>query len=57
MITHTSTVTVFVRDQEKALAFHTEKLGFKVRNDRPMGPNAPRWIEVSPPGAQMAILL
>ena len=50
-------MTVFVRDQDKALAFYTEKLGFEVRNDRPMGPGAPRWIEVAPPGAQTAILL
>jgi len=57
VITHTSTVTVFVMDQDRALAFYIEKLGFEKRSDNPMGPGAPRWIEVAPPGAQTAILL
>ncbi len=34
-----------VADQERALAFYTEKLGFEVATDQPMGPGK-RWIEL-----------
>ncbi len=58
MITHVNTISVFVSDQDRALAFYVGKLGFEKRNDRPMGPpGAPRWIEVVPKGAQTALLL
>ena len=56
MLTGISTITVHVTDQDKALEFYTQKLGFEVRSDQPMGPNQ-RWIEVAPPGAQTRILL
>jgi lactoylglutathione lyase len=57
MITHASTVSVFVTDQDRALDFYVDKLGFEKRRDQGMGPNAPRWLEVAPPGAQTALLL
>ena len=56
MLTRIGTITVQVTDQDKALEFYTQKLGFEVRADQPMGP-AQRWIEVAPPGAQTRILL
>jgi catechol 2,3-dioxygenase-like lactoylglutathione lyase family enzyme len=56
MLTNVGTITVHVTDQDKALAFYTEKLGFEARTDMPMGPDQ-RWIEVAPPGAQTRILL
>lgn len=56
MITHMTNKVVPVRDQAAALAFYTDKLGFKVRLDAPFGEGA-RWIEVAPPGAQTAIVL
>jgi predicted enzyme related to lactoylglutathione lyase len=56
MLTRIGTITVQVSDQDKALAFYTEKLGFEVRANMPMGPTQ-RWIEVAPPGAQSRILL
>ena len=56
MLTNIGTITVQVTDQDKALAFYTQKLGFEKRSDEPMGPNQ-RWIEVAPPGAQTRILL
>jgi len=56
MLTNIGTITVQVTDQDKALAFYTQKLGFEVRSDQPMGPGQ-RWIEVAPPGAQTRILL
>src|SRR5690242_3215383 len=48
MITKMSHVCVYVLDQESAFDFYTNKLGFKVITDAPMGPDA-RWITVSPP--------
>jgi len=45
MITHLKFVGIPTRDQDAALAFYTEKLGFKVVTDQPMGPKQ-RWIEL-----------
>jgi len=56
MLTSVGTITVQVRDQDQALAYYTEKLGFEVRQDVPMGPDQ-RWLEVAPAGAQTRILL
>ncbi|MFM2421131.1 MAG: hypothetical protein RL385_5854 [Pseudomonadota bacterium] len=39
--------SIFVDDQEKALRFYTEVLGFQKKNDIPMG--AYRWISVVSP--------
>jgi predicted enzyme related to lactoylglutathione lyase len=44
------------RDQDAALAFWTERVGFRVATDQPMGPGQ-RWIELSIPGAQTGIVL
>jgi len=42
------TVTsVLVDDQDRALAFYTEKLGFELRQDVDMG--GPRWLTVASP--------
>jgi catechol 2,3-dioxygenase-like lactoylglutathione lyase family enzyme len=43
-----SVVTVVVRDQEEALQFFTEKLGFQKKQDMRMGPDGPRWLSVVP---------
>jgi lactoylglutathione lyase len=56
MIHHVATVAVYVRDQDAAVEFYVDKLGFELRADRSMGPG-PRWIEVAPPGAQTSIVL
>jgi len=56
MLTAVGTITVQVTDQDKALEFYIQKLGFEKRADMPMGPDH-RWIEVAPPGAQTRILL
>jgi predicted enzyme related to lactoylglutathione lyase len=56
MLTGVGTITVQVRDQDEALAFYTEKLGWEVRADLPMGPGQ-RWLEVAPAGARTRILL
>src|SRR5436853_5704253 len=47
--------TVPVKDQGRALAFYTEKLGFKVFTDQTMGPM--RWIELQIPGAETQLVL
>lgn len=41
-------MTVYVLDQARALNFYTNKLGFRVVTDAPMGNDA-RWLTVSPP--------
>ncbi len=38
-------VSIPVRDQEKALKFYTEKLGFLKKKDKPMG-GGNRWLTV-----------
>ena len=41
-----------VADQDAALAFYTEKLGFEVRENTRFGENDEhRWLEVAPPGS------
>ncbi len=49
MITRLSHVTVLVRNQDEALRFYTEKLGFEKRFDVAFGPGA-RWLTVAPVG-------
>lgn len=44
------------RDQDRALAFWTEKVGFRVATDQAMG-NGQRWIELSIPGAETGVVL
>jgi predicted enzyme related to lactoylglutathione lyase len=56
MIKKLNFVGIPTSDQERALAFWTEKLGFKVATDRQMGPGK-RWIELTIPGAQTCIVL
>jgi lactoylglutathione lyase len=47
-----------VADQDAALAFYTEKLGFEVRSDMPFGEHGEaRWVEVAPPGSTARLAL
>ena len=55
-ITDVRTIGVNVRDQDQALAFFTDRLGFEKRLDAPISPTM-RWIEVAPPGASTSIAL
>ena len=52
-ITHTP---VYCTDLDKALAFYTQRLGFEVRDDVPMGPEM-RWLTVHAPGDPHDLLL
>ena len=56
LITGLHTVGVPVADQDKALAFYVDTLGFETRLDVPMGGDT-RWIEVAPPGAPVSVAL
>jgi catechol 2,3-dioxygenase-like lactoylglutathione lyase family enzyme len=55
-ITDVRTIGVTVRDQDRALVFFTDTLGFETRLDAPISPTT-RWIEVAPPGADTSIAL
>jgi predicted enzyme related to lactoylglutathione lyase len=56
MIKAVKFASVPVKNQDKALAFYTEKLGFGILTDQPMGEGM-RWIELKIPGAQTGIVL
>jgi catechol 2,3-dioxygenase-like lactoylglutathione lyase family enzyme len=45
-----------VRDQDRALRFYTEKLGFRILTDQEFNEKQ-RWIELSIPGAETGITL
>ena len=55
MLTRLSHATAYVLDQDAALAFYTDKLGFEVRSDVSMGEAFEgagagfRWLTVGPP--------
>lgn len=49
-------VSLPVTDQDRALAFYTEKLGFRVLTDQPFNEKQ-RWIELSIPGADTGVVL
>jgi predicted enzyme related to lactoylglutathione lyase len=55
-ITEVGAVMVPVSDQDRALEFYTEKLGFEMRQDTPYG-EGDRWLEVAPPAAQTVVAL
>jgi catechol 2,3-dioxygenase-like lactoylglutathione lyase family enzyme len=50
------TVFVPVSDQDRALAFYLDTLGFELRVDFAYGDGS-RWLEVAPPGAANTIAL
>ena len=53
-----STTQLWVHDQDEALAFYTEKLGFEVRGDTRFGEHDEmRWLEVAPPGSRTRLAL
>jgi catechol 2,3-dioxygenase-like lactoylglutathione lyase family enzyme len=55
-ISQVGTVFVPVADQDRALEFYLDKLGFEKRADFPYGESS-RWVEVAPPGSAVAIAL
>jgi catechol 2,3-dioxygenase-like lactoylglutathione lyase family enzyme len=56
MIRGVKFVAISVNDQDRALAFYTEKLGFRLLTDQPFDA-AQRWIELGIPGADTRVVL
>lgn len=56
-ITDVMNIGVPVTDQDRALAFYTQKLGFETRRDVPLPQFGGRWIEVAPAGATITLSL
>ncbi len=56
MFTKVGTITVSVSNQDNALEFYVNKLGFEKISDQPMS-ETERWLEIAPPGAQTHIML
>ncbi|MGE3106721.1 MAG: VOC family protein [Phycisphaerales bacterium] len=48
-------LAVPVKDQDRALAFYTQKVGLRVFTDQTLGPM--RWIELQIPGAETMLVL
>ena len=55
-ISQIGTVVIPVSDQDRAIEFYTETLGFEKRTDVPFG-NGYRWVEVGPADAQTTIAI
>jgi len=56
-ISEIRTVGVPVTDQDRAVAFYTETLGFDVLMDTPLPQFGGRWILVAPAGSSASIAL
>lgn len=56
MIKQIKFVSIPSRDQDRALAFWTEQMGFAVATDAPFGDDQ-RWIELRIPGAETRLVL
>ena len=57
-ITNIGVVMFTVSDQDAALAFYTEKLGFEVQGRHALRRNNEyRWLEVAPPGSSARLAL
>ena len=53
-ISKVGTVVIPVSDQERAIAFYVDTLGFEKRTDAPFG-DGYRWVEVAPVGGDTTI--
>jgi lactoylglutathione lyase len=57
-VTNIGVAMFSVADQDVAIAFYTEKLGFEVRADTRFGEQGEmRWVEVAPPGSSARLAL
>jgi predicted enzyme related to lactoylglutathione lyase len=55
-ISKIGTVVIPVADQDRAIEFYVETLGFEKRVDVPFG-DGYRWVEVAPAGAETTIAI
>ena len=58
-VTTIGTAMFSVADQDAAIAFYTEKLGWELRSETAFGEgdDAGRWVEVAPPGSATVLAL
>ena len=56
MISHVKVVSIPTRDQDRALKFWTEQVGFRVLTDQPFN-DKQRWIELKVPGQETGVVL
>ena len=56
MIRKLKFVSIPVRDQDRAVDFYVNKLGFTLVTDQPMGPGQ-RWVEIRPPKGDTGVAL
>jgi catechol 2,3-dioxygenase-like lactoylglutathione lyase family enzyme len=56
MIRGVKFVSIPVADQDRALAFYTDVLGFRLLTDQPFS-DTQRWIELGIPGADTRVVL
>ncbi len=56
MIKNIATVAVYVDDQQSALRFWTEQVGFEQKKRMPMGPSGD-WLEVGPSDAESCLVI
>ncbi|GAA0321323.1 VOC family protein [Bacillus carboniphilus] len=56
MINKIGKITVYVQDQEQAKDFWLNKMGFVLKFEQQMGPNA-KWIEVGPSEDEFTTLI
>jgi catechol 2,3-dioxygenase-like lactoylglutathione lyase family enzyme len=56
MIRGVKFVSIPVADQDRALAFYTEVLGFRILTDQPFSEKQ-RWLELGIPGADTRVVL
>jgi catechol 2,3-dioxygenase-like lactoylglutathione lyase family enzyme len=55
-ITTVRSVAIPAADQDRSVAYFTDRLGFEVRMDAEIQPGF-RWIEVAPPGSPVSIAI
>jgi lactoylglutathione lyase len=57
-VSNIGVVMFTVSDQDAAIAFYTQKLGFELRGDSRFGENREhRWVEVAQPGSRARLAL
>jgi predicted enzyme related to lactoylglutathione lyase len=56
VISHIKFLGICVSNQDRAIQFYTDKLGFTLKRDSPFE-NGQRWVELEIPGSQTGIVL
>jgi catechol 2,3-dioxygenase-like lactoylglutathione lyase family enzyme len=54
---HLALVAVVVHDYDDAIDFYVNKLGFTLREDKPVPEQNKRWVVVAPPGESACAVL